>query len=768
MTTPSPNLLPAELAAIVHHVELHQAGWWDKAIQRLVLASVWLDRQNLSADEIRRNFESNFRLSLSSARIKSATEALESQGLLIRLPDDKFRIPDERRRIFENEIDEAEASSNAVKEYFFNLAEELLKDLNPDDVWAEFESVFLAPLIREAGANAYKFIAGDGMTVDGELSKKFQNKFDSAYKAQLLELVTRFLDPRNEVVSSYVSRMLHAAFCVEASGLPDSVIEKLSASVGKPIQFRVFVDTNFLFSILELHDNPSNLAATELGELIASLNSSNFKIKLYITSRTIDEARRSISSTKARLKGFPHGANFTNAVSQAGFSGLAARFVMERAKKSGKLSPDDWFDPYLDNFITLAREKDVEFFNLKLDNYATRQDVVDDIHNVFENEKRRGPRAKTFEVIQHDMILWHLVNDNRPSYVESPVDAKDWILTLDYRFIRFDERKRINGETNVPMCLHPTSLIQLLRFWVPRSAKFEEAILGSMSLPFLFQEFDTEAERTSLRILKGISRFENSDRIPGDTITRIMLNEGLRTRISSRANGDDEDVETELIRDALIEEMKTQTDAERKYTEELSEEIRDKDSKLSALATVTERKDEKIGELQARIAAEEEKAAEAENKIAKQGEQIQELTSRMKDQENAEAMKGARTKYYFLLSVVLVASGAAAWLVAGELQLIASTVGLDLTRVFVGLFVFIALHLLIEKWGRRRELMSQLWTFRQISRFRAWLWSIVIGFIMAVLASLAANSMQEESDEKVSPTEEVRENGPAKRSPVPD
>ena len=283
MTTPSPKLLPAELTAIVHHVELHQAGWWDKAIQRLVLASVWLDHQNPSTDEIRRNFESNFGLSLSFIKISSATDALESQGLLIRLPNDKFRIPDDRRRIFENEIDEAETSSKAVKEYFFKLVEELLKDLDPDDIWAKFESVFLAPLIREAGANAYKFIAGEGMTVDRELANKFQSKFDSTYEVQLLELVTRFLDPRNEAVSSYVSRMLHAAFCVEASGLPDNVIEKLSASVGKPIQFRVFVDTNFLFSILELHDNPSNLAATELKELIASLNSSNFKVNLYIT-----------------------------------------------------------------------------------------------------------------------------------------------------------------------------------------------------------------------------------------------------------------------------------------------------------------------------------------------------------------------------------------------------------------------------------------------------------------------------------------------------
>ena len=443
--------------------------------------------------------------------------------------------------------------------------------------------------------------------------------------------------------------------------------------------------------------------------------------------------------------------------------------MVERDKNRGNLLPEDWFDPYLNNFITLARDKGIELFNTKLDDYATRQDVVDDIHTVFDLEKRRSSRAKTFEIIQHDMILWHLVNDNRPSYVESPVDARDWILTLDYRFIRFDERKRTNRETNVPICLHPTSLIQLLQFWVPRSIEFEEAILGSMSLPFLFQEFDTEAERTSLRILKGIGRFENSDQISEDTITRIMLNEGLRTRIGSGTNEDDEDVETELIRDALIEEMKAQTDTERKHAEELSEQVRNKDSKLSTLATITERKDEEIGELKAWIAAEEEKTSEAESRIAKQGKEIQELTNRMKDQESAEATKSARTKYYFLLSMVLAISGAVAWPVAGQAPAACkhcwSRFDPGVCRNFLCLLF---LHLLIEKWGRRREPMSQLWPFRQISRFRAWLWSIVIGFIIAVLASLVANSIQEKIDEKVSPTEEVRENSPAKRTPVPD
>jgi hypothetical protein len=70
------------------------------------------------------------------------------------------------------------------------------------------------------------------------------------------------MNPAAVDVRSYVSRLLHATFCVEASGLPESVIQNLNTSGGKQIVFRMFVDTNFLFSILALHGSCCRLLQT--------------------------------------------------------------------------------------------------------------------------------------------------------------------------------------------------------------------------------------------------------------------------------------------------------------------------------------------------------------------------------------------------------------------------------------------------------------------------------------------------------------------------
>lgn len=748
------KLLPTEVATIVHHVELNRAGWWDRALQRLILATVWLSETSPNIAEIQTILRSEFRLNQNDSKVRTAIELLESQSALLRLDDDRFRIPDERRVEFEREIAQAEQSAVNARNYFTSLTRQLCPDLDPVEIWTVFESDFLAPLIKEVGANAYHLIAGKSMVGDKRIAERFLERFDPKLHQSLNELLSQFLDPKKDEVRTYVSRLLHATFCVEASGLPEAVVRKLTSSSGKQITFRVFVDTNFLFSMLALHENPSNEAAADLQELLGRL-AGNPKVDLYVTSRTIDEIKHSISLAKEQLGGVPSGNNFTRVALRAGLSGMAQRFLAERLRREGKLSPADWFDPYLKNFVPIARGKGVELFNKKLDAYATRQDVVDDILLVERAEARRRRRPKTYEMIEHDMILWHLVNDQRPAYIESPVDAQDWILTVDFRLIGFDEHKQRDSNSGVPICLHPTALIQLLQFWVPRTTAFEEAILGSLRLPFLFQGFDAEAERTSLRILKGVGRFEGSQDLPEEAIADVLLNEGLRARIRTAPN---QEVEAALVRDALLEELKVRADAEANRAQQLDAALKTKDENLSALDAKVKERDQSIGLLEAQLASEAEKARTADRRLQLHEREIEELKRKSLQQENDRRRNRAVTGYLLLLFLAIaVAVGSAAW-IGGQVRALSSLIGLAATRVFFGVFAFTFSHLLIEWWARRREPMKDLWPFRQISRFRAWLWTLVIlGFVGGVVGNLVANRIQQEIDRGNSSPAETQE-----------
>jgi len=736
------SLLSKEVTALVHHVELNRAGWWDKAVQRLVLAAVWLSDHTPKPDEIQTTLKNEFQLSLSTAKLSSALSSLESQNMLIPFPNGSYRIPDKQRSDFEGEIADAEKVASDARVVFFKLVTELCAGLDPQTVWSAFESEFLAPLIKEVGANAYRLIAGERSIVDKSLVGRFLARFKPEFHPKLNELVTTFLDPKKEEVRAHISRMLHARFCVEASGLSESIIEKLSATVGKQIRFRVFVDTNFLFSLLELHENPSNAAARELQELISQLKS-NPKIELFITPRTIDEAKSSIALAKFKLSGIPAGRNFTQAALQVSFSGMAERFLEERLRRGGTLSAEDWFDPYLNDFVPIARAKGVELFNEKLDSYSLRQDVVDDIDLVMKSqEKLPLIRRKSYEKVAHDMILWHFVNDKRSAYIESPIDAQDWILTVDFRLISFDEHKQKESGSKVPLCLHPTSLMLLLQFWVPRTKEFEEAILGSLRLPFLFQEFDAEAERTSLKILKCLGRFEGGNEIPEQTITQVILNEGLRSRLKTEQS---EEKEIALIRDALVEEMKARGDAEANKSRQLEADLTSLDAQKRA-------KDEEIQKLMTKVAEEESRSKAASGQLAEQGREIDELKSKWDKMEEVKKHRLALASYFGLLAAIILVSCLAAWLVEPLFPSWAKIISTTPTRVLMAVLVFVASHLLFEWWAGGKSRVVQLWPFRQVRRFRRWLWTLVfLGFVLGVIGNLAANQIQKNLDQRQQP-----------------
>ncbi len=657
--------------------------------------------------------------------------------------------------IFEEEIAASEAAEREAKGSFFKHVSTIGEGLKPEEVWNAFTQDFLGPLIKLVGANAYRLVAGEKMEMDKALVNQFVEHFPSNTHSKLRELVTTFLDPKHAEVRAYISRMLHARFCVEASGLAEDVLEKLNASVGKKIRFQMFVDTNFLFSLLDLHENPSNSAAQELRELIDHLKG-NPRIELVITPETIDEAKSAIASTKGQLSGFPSGRNFSEAALQGGFSGMTIRFLTERVKRNGNLTAEDWFDPYLKNFVAMARGKGVELFNQKLDGYSTRQDVVDDIHLVLKLEERRPEnRRKSYPKVAHDMVLWHVVNDKRPAYIESPIEAIYWILTVDFRLIGFDEHKQKQSKSKVPLCIHPASLIQLLQFWVPRTKEFEEAMLGSLRLPFLFQDFDVEGEKTSLKILKGIGRFEGSEGLSQETITQVMLNDGLRTRLQAEQS---EEGEVALIRDALVEEIRLRAEAEANKAIALQAELEKRDFDIAILA-----EQKRTAEVEINRAKKDKDEADAAARLAlaSQKDELGAMEGRLRAMEDADreriqtetirgiarAKSGALWLYVVLLAGVVVVANSVAWWLVRWVPELTSVIGIYAARTLIGVVVFILFHLTLELSIGRKEPMSALWPFKQVTRFRGWLWSLVIlGFVLGVFGNLVANRIQRDID----------------------
>jgi hypothetical protein len=210
------------------------------------------------------------------------------------------------------------------------------------------------------------------------------------------------------------------------------------------------------------------------------------------------------------------------------------------------------------------------------------------------------------------------VDDARSAVLESPLDAVDWVVTLDYRFLGFDQYKQRVMNCKVPVCLHPIALAQLLQFWTPMSQDVQDSILSSIQLPLIFHDFSEEDESVTLRIVQAISRFQNAEDLPEDTIRSILVDNALRTRISKDMP---ENRQIELVRDALVEQHemtnKKLADAEKKLErleetkqkgekkiENLSLELDVKNNKMAILTTETNSYQTRLAELEQALESE--------------------------------------------------------------------------------------------------------------------------------------------------------------------
>lgn len=600
--------LPKEITSLIHHITLNEQGWWDKTIQRLIISALGsAENKQLTTEEILTFVKSNYDTHVDNDRINKQLEKLCTTKAILRIEKGVFVLSENELNNFKNDIIKFEETEENVKNQFLEL---IRKECNADEqekiTWEVFNNELLIPILYEFGAKTYELITGKGIKLESNHRfKKFLSKFPQERHVIIKNAIIDFLNPQNPIVRGLILRKLNAYFFLEAIKLPANAIDKINNASKKQITFKVFVDTNFLFSFLGLHENPSNEAAKSLLEIIAKV-SNKVKIKLYITPLTIDETKKVIINEERKLKNLRPTQILSNVAIDHISNGFAKKYFEECNKNKKSIKAEDYFEPYLNNLVKVLRDKGVEIYNdNKFETYTKDQRVIDDIIDQQKIEetifKNKPHLQKSYEKLEHDFVLWHFVNDLRPSYVESADEAGAFVTTVDFRFINYDIVKRKKKRIRVPVCVHPTNLIQILQLWVPRDESYDIAILSNLRFPFLFTEFDADTELTTIRIIEQLSRYESIDDLKEETVTSILFNQALRQKIQTT---EDKSKDIILVKDAIIEEIKIHkrlVDDKAKQVEILDEKVKEKENIVAGLAEEKSKTEQTNSELIGRI-----------------------------------------------------------------------------------------------------------------------------------------------------------------------
>jgi hypothetical protein len=692
--------------SLVHHIELNRSGWWDLGIRRLILAAFWLSPEpaGLSPERIASALQDNFSVGLDPKLIAAQLRVLHDQKTVLCLPAGGYKVSEEATATYEADLQEADALQQRVLARFKNLLSERCPELDPDSVWQQFLDVFLVPLVKNLGANTYHLITQSALTLDKPYLPEFTAQFQERHVQALKRLVTDFLDPQDPDIRSFVLRSMNAFFFVQASSLDQKTVAALSRD-GKRFSATIFVDTNFIFSLLGLHENPADEAAAALLALITRLRADH-PIRLCALPPTLDEATRVISAAQESAVRFQPTPNLVDAALETGMVGVTGKYLKLVAASKRPVDPRDYFGPFISNLIVLLRARGVELFNQDLSLYKKRQDVIDDLLSRLAFEKTKyGGRAKTYEELEHDTVIWHFVKEKRPVRTESPLEAGYWIVTIDYRFLGFDAYLNRSEGSQLPLCLHPAMLAQLLQFWVPRTPEFEAALLGAMRLPLLFSAFDAGAEVVTVQILQALSRFEDVGSLPKETVRAVLLNDALRQRIGSER---DINKQIELVREALIEENKS-----------VVSKLKEAGEKGAELTQTIEEQKRAIAELDRKVNAQSEYLD-----AARAGTEA--LRSELSILKEANAARGTRSRFALQWVVSPVV------LVSVVIPIVASRLTVGWTPRFwfwsasSWCLCLAALFWVVERQGSKNRLVASWTVFKRLRRIRKFLYGALI------------------------------------------
>ena len=531
--------------------------------------------------------------------------------------------------------------------------------------WNWFCSRVLGTLVQTQGVRTYELLTSQ-LTVDDTTRTLLGNLDDlpsNELKLAAKHAIASFFASPDVAVRDYVLRWLHAHLLSLAVGLPAKSLDAIQGTRRKNVQLKLLLDTNFLFSILGLHENPANEAAEDLVNLLAAVKG-KVSATLYVTPLTLDEVKRTLTSYQSKLNQIQVTPKLGEVASgiDGEFSGIARKYFEAAKRVTKRLTIADYFGPYLRDLLTVLRARGIQLYNENLDKLSASQPVIDDILEQQTFQESRQKKLKSYEALRHDVTLWHLVASRRPARLDAPLDATYWVATVDYRLLAFDLHKRRRRDDSVPVCVHPATLVQMLQLWLPRSSLLDAALFESLraTIP---HSFDADAEEMSLKILRALSRYEDIDDLPESLLTSILMNQALRARMRAEK---DVDTQVALIRDEIVqaaEAAHSDLRREKARTAELKAELqRIGDEAGKDVATASDavgKADRNVQQLQDELDAERETIRQLEERLgAIEGELASERSVRAAAEDLA---RDTRVRHWFVvLSLVLLVGLAAA------------------------------------------------------------------------------------------------------------
>lgn len=547
------------LSRLCHLVVLSEAKKIEGVVDSLVENVIEIDPAHPASDlvKIDEALKVYFGVQLDSKDIESSISRLFSAGAIIRGQErGTFGLSPSGRATQLKRIDDAAKLEGEVRAQWvasIRTKFEPWTEQVESELWACLKG-YLTRLFCRHGAQTALVASGNHLAdaeLDTSLSQALKEECKTVDRAQAGLAIQRFLREQTPERAQYIAQLLDGTFSFYTLFTDEATQSYLKAAIPR---IKVLLDTNFLFGVLNLHDNPQNLVSLELVTLVRE---QKLPFELYYHEESLREMQETIARAEKRLRNSTWPPALSRAVIQTRPQDLVGlEYKFHEANAEHQIEPDAYFLKFrhVDRVLSAQGFKIFRHSAKRIVDEQGEEKLDEQTLDLISKYQRflagRLPpnKQKDFNIIKHDIVVWLATKGLRKNGA-SGLDVGAIMLSADQRLFAFDWGV-LSGKNGVGVVILPSQLLQLLRPFIHRTADFDKKFAEVFSLP----EFRTGGSDFSQITHRVLGFLASVNDLSEETAAAILADELLLNRLKG--------VETDKEIQAAIESEVLKKNAE--------------------------------------------------------------------------------------------------------------------------------------------------------------------------------------------------------------
>jgi hypothetical protein len=345
-------------------------------------------------------------------------------------------------------------------------------------------------------------------------------------------LVNQFIMKADEMRAAYIAQLADSTFTCYALSCDIEINSFLNNRFNG---MQLFLDTNFIFGLLNLHNNKEDTSAIEI---LTEINNGRIKLNLVYHPYTLSEFISTLNFKSDLIKK----TQWTRATSRIALtcedlSPIELSYHLKNSEE--EVDPTLFFEKY--NHVDLILKElglteYKNFRNISDEEYSEIEIDIDSFEKFYKSLNRSKP--KTYIPIRHDITLLRevrLLSKKKSKFF----DCAALLLSSDYILAKFD-KDYYKKSNEISLVISPSVFLQLIRPFINSDFSSNKRFIETFSISE-FRSFDIDYSVSKSRALQIIN--DNFHGISDETKVNILRDEILLGKLSNASKDYQKQVE---------------------------------------------------------------------------------------------------------------------------------------------------------------------------------------------------------------------------------